>query len=279
MTLHFIQLRLANNTYKSQVSTDGCSYVDDFKGAIKTKLPHLLAAYDAAQLTLLQPDGNTEIDPGESIKKLNEFNVGPWTPLVVTVDELPIPAPISSSKKQLIYKGMSTEASCRKFLDALARQLALYYDFRWGKDEEKQNDYPTFGDVLFAKRKKKWSFRYDEIGATDEEGFTSVKPQKIPKSNIPLPNLFSDDEWRKLDDLNDSTNERIHDADIPKRHGKSFVIVPENDYSQDTIDFIKSVAVKARLFTDEKKLDVKNESHLSGSSSSESSSPDKEKKM
>jgi hypothetical protein len=192
---------------------------------------------------------------------------------VVTVEELPTPAPTGSSKKQLVYKGMSAEASCRKFLDALARRLALYYDFRWGKGEEKRNDYPTFGDVLFARRKKKWSYRCDEVGATEEEGFTAVNPKKIPKLDIPLPDIFSDDEWKKLDQLNDSTNERIHDADIPKSHGKSFVIVPENDYNQDTIDFIKSVAVKAKLFIDEKKLDVKNESYLSGSSSSESGSP------
>ena len=279
MTLHFIQLALGNRTYKDKVSTEGCSDVADFKDAIKTKLPHLLAAYDAVQLTLLQPDGNTEIDPGETIAKLNEFNVGPWTPLVVTVEESPIPAPSGSSKKQLSYKGMSTEASCRKYLDALARQLALYYEFKWGKDDEKRNDYPTFGDVLFAKRKKKWSYHCDEVLATDEEGFTPVTPKKIPKLDIPLPDLFSADEWKRLDELNDSTNERIHDADIPKSHGKSFVIVPENDYNQETIDFIKSVAVKAKLFTDEKKLDVKNESHLSGSSSSESGSPDKDKKM
>ncbi len=278
MTFHFIQLKLDKKTYKAQVSTDGCSYVDDFKGAIKTKLPHLLAAYDAAQLTLFQPDGNSEIDPGESITKLNEFNVGPWTPLVVTVDELPIPAPSGSSKKQLSYKGMSTEASCRKYLDALARQLALYYDFKWGKDDDERNGYPTFGDVLFAKRKNRWSYHCDEIVAsTDEEGFTPVTPKKIPKLDIPLPDLFSADEWKRLDNLNDSTNERIHDADIPKSHGKSFVIVPENDYNQETIDLIKSVAVKAKLFTDEKKLDVKNESYLSGSS--ESGSPDKDKKM
>jgi len=279
MTLHFIQLKLDKKTYKAKVSTEGCSDVDDFKSAIKTKLPHLLAAYDAAQLTLLQPDGNTEIDPGESITKLNEFNVGPWTPLVVTVDELPIPAPSGSSKKQLAYKGMSTEASCRKYLDALARQLAIYYKFKWGKDDEKRNDYPTFGDVLFARRKKKWSYRYDEVLATDEEGFTPVTPKKIPKLDIPLSDLFSADEWKRLDELNDLTNERIHDADIPKSHGKSFVIVPENDYNQETIDFIKSVAVKAKLFTDEKKLDVRNESYLSGSSSSASGSPDKDKKM
>jgi hypothetical protein len=271
MTLHFVKLQLGDKAYRTKVSTEGCSDVDDFLRAIRAS-PQLPIGNGI--ITLFQPDGTTEIDPETPVTDLKEI---PWKPMVVTVDELPIPGPTGSSKKQLSYKGMSTEASCRKYLDALARQLALYYDFKWGKDDEKRNGYPTFGDVLFAKRKKKWSYRYDEVLATDEEGFTPVTPKKIPKLDIPLPDLFSADEWKRLDELNDSTNERIHDADIPKSHGKSFVIVPENDYNQETIDFIKSVAVKAKLFTDEKKLDVKNESYLSGSSSSESGSPDKKK--
>ncbi len=79
------------------------------------------------------------------------------------------------SKKH--YKGISSEESCRKFLDALARQIALFYNFTWMKDHEIQNDYPIFDNVLYAKREKKWSFRYD----IDEE---AVK--KIPKLDIPL---------------------------------------------------------------------------------------------
>jgi hypothetical protein len=67
MTLHFVTLKLGNKTYKSQVSYADCTYVDDFKGAIKNKNPHLLNSYDAAQLTLFQPDGITEIDPRETI--------------------------------------------------------------------------------------------------------------------------------------------------------------------------------------------------------------------
>jgi hypothetical protein len=39
------------------------------------------------------------------------------------VEESPKPTPISSSKKQLTYKGMSTEASCRKYLDAIANEI------------------------------------------------------------------------------------------------------------------------------------------------------------
>ena len=83
MTLHFIQLKLGGKTYQDQVSTTGCSNVAQFRGAIKNKLPHLLAAYDAAQLTLLQPDGVTEIDPQTSVHDLKEI---PWKPMVVTVE-------------------------------------------------------------------------------------------------------------------------------------------------------------------------------------------------
>jgi hypothetical protein len=80
----------------------------------------------------------------------------PWKPMVVTVLELPIPAPIGSSKKQPTYKGLGVEASCRKYFDALARKLALFYRFKWGQDDE--NDYPTFGDVLFAYKNNAWNF-------------------------------------------------------------------------------------------------------------------------
>jgi hypothetical protein len=98
MTLHFIQLTLGNKTYKRQVSSANCTYVDDFKDAIKSKFSPYLDSFTAIQLTLFQPDGITEIDPETPVTDLNEI---PWSPLVVTVEELPTLAPPGSSKKQL----------------------------------------------------------------------------------------------------------------------------------------------------------------------------------
>ena len=123
MTLHFIQLKLEKKTYKAQVSTDGCYYVDDFKGAIRAS-PQLPIGNGI--ISLFQPDGNTEIDPETLVTDLKEI---PWKPMVVTVEELPIPVPKSSSKKQFTYKGMSTEASCCKYLNALAIEIYFEYDF------------------------------------------------------------------------------------------------------------------------------------------------------
>jgi hypothetical protein len=45
MTPHFVRLTLVNKIYKTQVSTDGCSYVDDFKSAIKIKFAPDLETY------------------------------------------------------------------------------------------------------------------------------------------------------------------------------------------------------------------------------------------
>jgi hypothetical protein len=100
MTLHFIQLKLDKKTYKDQVSTEGCSYVDDFKGAIKTKFSPLLDSFATAQLTLLQPDGTTEIDPETLVTDLEEI---PWKPMVVTVEELPIQAPRTLWRARSLY--------------------------------------------------------------------------------------------------------------------------------------------------------------------------------
>ena len=166
-------------------------------------------AFTAIQLTLLQPDGITEIDPGEVIDKFNEFDVGPWSPLVVTVEELPIPAPIGSSKKQHTYRGMSTEASCRNFLDALARRLALFYDFEWVQVDD--HGFPTFGDVLFAYENQQWSHRYrmkSYAESADESGFTQVAAP-VPVRSVRLPDLFDADEWVKLKEWNQKTNRSV----------------------------------------------------------------------
>lgn len=130
MTLHFVQLVLGNKKFKDHVSTDSCSYIADFRTSIKNKYPNLLISHDGA-LTLFPPIGSTAIDPGEVIEKLDEFSVGPWSPLVVTVEDATKTSHIGSFKKQLTYKGMSTEASCRKCFDALAAKFALFYKFDW----------------------------------------------------------------------------------------------------------------------------------------------------
>ena len=272
MTLHFIQLRLGKKTYKDQVSTEGCSYVSDFKGAIKKKLPHLLAAYDAAQLVLFTPDGKEEIDPGESITKLNEFNVGPWTPLVVTVDELPIPAPSGSSKKQLTYKGMSTEASCRKYLDALAIAFFIEYDF------PKTYRKPTMGDVLAAFRGKQGKCDYTSPGVT---WWDYRQNDGLRLTNEPLSSRLTAKQWKTLEKLNRKTSERIHDALLPlTTNQKPFIVLSHNDFvDTEIVNDLKSIAVIIGVVPTEADFIVKDESDLSGSSSSESGSPDKDKKM
>jgi hypothetical protein len=272
---HFIQLKLGIKSYKAQVSTEGCSYVDEFKGAIKSKLPHLLAAYDAAQLTLFQPDGTTEIDPGYDIAHLNSFNIGPWTPLVVTVEELPIPAPSGSSKKQLKYKGMSTEASCRKFLDALAIEIYFEYDFPTSYMK------PTMGDVLAAKDAKQGR----PIQLVDDTGRPLLWWDYRTKDGIqftttPLPSRLSARQWNIMKSLNRYTNDRIHDAQLPKTGAnKPFVVLPHIKFAKEYVDDLKSIAAIFRIVTDKDDLVVKDEINFSGSSSSESGSPDKDKKM
>jgi hypothetical protein len=67
---------------------------------------------------------------------------------------------------------MSVEASCRKYLDAIALKLASFYEFDYKYDSG-----PTIGDVFAAKdgvEGDEWSFRgakknYQRLGA---DGFT-----------------------------------------------------------------------------------------------------------
>ena len=96
MPLHFIKLQLGNKPYKRQVSSANFTYVDDFKDAIKSKFSPDLDSYAPHHLTLFQPDGITQIDPETPVSDSKEIH---WKPMVVTVDDLPKPASISSTKK------------------------------------------------------------------------------------------------------------------------------------------------------------------------------------
>jgi hypothetical protein len=229
----------------------------------------LLADYDAAQLTLFQPDGTTEIDPQTSVEDLKEI---PWKPMVVTVEEFPIPAPTVSSKKQLVYKGMTTEASCRKYLDALA--IEIYFDYDFPKTYKK----PTMGDVLAA--------RDGQFGKPKEEAkgvawWDYKKENGIQVTNTPLPSLLSGQQWDILKSLNRDTTKRIHDAQLPRTNGqKPFIVLPHTKFTKtEYVDALKSIAAIIGVVPTEDELIVKDESDLSASSSSESGSPDKDKKI
>ena len=136
---HFIQLVLGSKPYHpTKVSTEDCKDVDDFKRAIKREFSHLLHEYDVAQLTHFEADGNTEIDPQKPVAELKEAN---WKPMIIKVEQPATQVTTSSSKKQLTYKGMSVEASCRKYLDALVRKIAVNYDFNT------EYSTPTMGEL------------------------------------------------------------------------------------------------------------------------------------
>ena len=213
-------------------------------------------SYATAQLVLCQPDGITEIDPGEVIEKLNEFDVGPWSPLMVTVDELPIPAPIGSSKKQLTYKGIGVEASCRKYLDAIANELFLSYDF------DTVYKKPTMGDLLAAKD--------GQLGqpsvSTKLAWWDYRKNGGRQLTTTPLPSLFSQSEWEILKALNADTTKRIHDAKLPQTSTrKPFVIIPHSKFTTENVESLKRIAVIADVVFEQDDLVVKDESDLSGS--------------
>jgi hypothetical protein len=165
---------------------------------------------------------------------------------------------------------MAVAASCRSFLDAVAKELALIYHFDWHQKG------PTMGDVLCAKRGvegEDWSIHVaqkDHI-KMDHEGFTRTVKKGTQLTTVRLTDLFTEDEWTKLSKFNEMTNNLIHIGALPLlRTGTPYVILPHNDYTEDMIDFLKTVGVKVSLFPDKSWLEVKDEDHLSeGSSMSE----------
>jgi hypothetical protein len=155
-----------------------------------------------------------------------------------------------SIKKQQRYKGMSTEASCRKFLDALARELSVFYDFDF------YYDIPTIGDVFHALKNNSWEYRLK-------------KRRKVIET--PLPRFFEEDEWKSLKHLNKRITLRIHDGKVPTtRNGKSYIILPHDIFSDELVKRYKEIAAKGNVVFVPTEFDVKDEDEFSTSSVSSS---------
>lgn len=248
MVHHFILLRLGDKNYKEKVSTDGCSDVDDFKGAIKNKFPPLLNSYASHQLRLFQPDGITEIYPQTSVADLKEI---PWKPMVVTVEELPARAPSRKSRKQL---RMTAEESCIKLLDAIANQVYLQYDFR------KSFDIPIMSDLLDAKNGQFGKPSDPDLGSAwwdyrkVDDTTTAIKP---------LLSIFTQAQWDKLQSLNQYCLDKIYDGQLFRTCSqKPIVVIPHSDFTEGFVHSLKSIAANIGIVPTEDDLIVMDESDL-----------------
>lgn len=253
MTFYYVQLKRGNKIYKDKVSTAGCSDVADLKGAIKIKFSPDLDSYATHRLTLLQPGGTTEIDPGVGIERLNELNVGPSTPLVVIVDERHAKV---SSKRYIALKGMSFQESCIKYLNALAIQIFLDYDFH------RANKYPSMSEVLAAKDGR---LGEPQNSIKGDAWWDYKKDDGIQFTTIPLHALLSVQQWDTLKELNHDTLGRIYHGQMPRTsRQKPFLVLPHSKYtSPEYVCTLKCIAEIVGIVPTGDDLVVMDESNLS----------------
>jgi hypothetical protein len=165
---------------------------------------------------------------------------------------------------------MSVESSCRKYLDAIARQVAIFYDF----PTRYRN--PTMGDVLqaldnnlaIAKRKRvEEETTHKTAKRKRDEKETTHKTEETS-----LRKFFTPAEWKELRELNRDTTNRIHDARMHvTSSGKPIIVLPHGKFQRRRITNLQKIAKTSGLVMDLDEIIVKDEQNISGSSSSSSS--------
>jgi len=258
----WVENKTTERTYGlTRVSIEGCEYVDDFLKEIKKESQ--LAIPKDSSITLYRPDG-TEIDVGDSP---TSFVVGNSRAVPLVVKATALAARLKSFRQER-YKKMSVEASCRKYLDAIATKFSSFYEFDYRNKEG-----PTIGDVLAAKdgvEGEDWKFRraVKTHHQTDEDGFTVEIRKGQPLAKDKLPDIYTSDEWDKISKFNKKTTKRVHDGQLPHlSNGKPYIIIPHSEFTEEMVSFLKIIGVKATLFSSPDDLEVKDEDVLSEGSS------------
>jgi hypothetical protein len=243
----------------TKVSIQECSDVDDFLNTLYQR--PLLCIPSKNPITLYKSDGNTEIKPTDTIKSLGNLGKDADAPLVVKTTA------VGKSSRLVTTRKMSVEASCRKYLDAIAKRLAEFYEFNY-----RFKSGATIGDVLEAKdgmEGEDWDFRKTKKThyQTDDDGFIVQICKGQPLKSIKLPDLFTPEEWEKISKFNKNTTQRVHDGQLPHlSNGKPYIVIPRDEFTDEMILFLKSIGVKATLFSSLDDLEVKDEDFLSDNS-------------
>jgi hypothetical protein len=253
-------LWVQHQSFIDLVSTEGCTYIAQFLDAIRQR-PQVAIPKDSAISLYQVKDGQeVEIDVGDSPADYLNENARK-NPLIVKT------AAVTKSSRLVTTRKMSVEASCRKYLDAIAMKLSSFYEFDYRYKEG-----PTIGDVLQAKNGlegKDWKFRraINTHYQTDDEGFTVEIRKGQPLRSNKLPDLYTPDEWDKISKFNKNTTKRVHNGNLPQlSNGKPYIIIPHSEFTEEMISFLKNIGVKASLFSSPDDLEVKDEDLLSDSS-------------
>jgi hypothetical protein len=246
-----------NNSIK--VSTEDCQDVDDFLKVCKKELSSKLGSYDVDQLSLSTTNGGTPLQPGYFLNQIPQNTDD--NPLFITATAT---SPHLKAYRQQRYKTMSVEASCRKYLDAIALKLAGYYEFNY-----RYKGGPTIGDVLTAKdgvEGEDWKFRrtIKTHHQTDDDGYTIEIRKGQPLTNVKLPDVYTGEEWGKISIFNQKNSARVHSGNLPSlSNGKPYIVIPHSEFTEEMISFLKTIGVKATLFSSPDDLVVKDEDALS----------------
>jgi hypothetical protein len=255
-------------TTASSVILPCTSVIDQFRDAVKTKYdqPNYLKDVPSGALHVfanrpafeMRDDRLQRTEPLKASCAINDYGRTEEEALVVVV-------PISTSPslkpfRQQRYKTMSVEASCRKYLDAIASRLAEFYEFDY-----RHRSGATIGDVLVAKDGSEgtdWNFRraVKTHQRIEDDGYTAVIRQGQPLTDTKLPDVYTIDEWNKISKLNRKTTERVRSGYLPiLSNGRPYIVIPHADFTPEMISFLKNIGVKASLLSSSDVLVVKDE--------------------
>ncbi|KAI3648625.1 hypothetical protein MP228_006479 [Amoeboaphelidium protococcarum] len=255
----WVQHKTASKTYgPTKITIDGLNDVDDLIKEIRKETQ--LNIPQNTLITVYQADGKTEFDVGDSPFKQLEGNSG-LNPLTVQT------ASVLASSRQVTTRRMSVDASCRKYLDAIAKRLAEFYDFSY-----RFTSGATIGDVLEAKdgvEGEDWDIRKARKTRhqVDVDGDVVLINKGQPLSETKLPDIYTAEEWGRISKLNEKISARVHNGTLcSTSNGKAYIIIPHSEFTEEMIQFLKSIGVKASLFSSPDDLEVKDEDCLSDSS-------------
>jgi hypothetical protein len=97
---------------------------------------------------------------------------------------------------------------------------------------------------LKLSRRKLGNIRKDKRRWQKEQmKLDTLKHRQNSQTSQTSSELFDQNEWKRIKELNRKTTDRIHDATLPKEKGKFFIVLPSAEFNDETVRFFKRIGV------------------------------------
>jgi hypothetical protein len=265
--------RLFAQTTVNSVALPGSAMIEEFRRAVKAENAEILGMISKPRLLIYRNMAaymtkKPSLRLSSLVSTIGETSEDIFEALVVLVPPAAMLFEVSShkvrqlAKQKLLPSPLSMQATCRMFMDSVAYELGLWYDFarRYRKGRATVEDLLEAVNGGHGVQGHDWDYVRKSVNSktVGDDGDRDRKVTGAPQRDVPLTLFLTPEEWNAVEQLDYEANDCKPGSLYPAKDcfGKYYIILPRNENTDVLAQAMKKLGVAAYFLDSEDDLKV-----------------------